>query len=202
MILLIAVIVGLAAGFIRAVLARRPYQPQSLQFIWLVFVALFAQWLVFGFKSSSTAIPDEFASIILVLSQFLLLIFAWKNRKVPGFWLLGVGLVLNLAVIIFNRGWMPISPETVRWLAPDAPPGTWQIGERLALGKDKVLLFKDTRLWILSDHLRTPGWFMFRTAYSIGDVLIAMGAIWLLWCVGGPINHPQEKEEHDDSQAL
>ena len=31
------------------------------------------------------------------------------------------------------------------------------------------------------------------------DVLIAMGAIWLLWCVGGPINHPQEKEVHDDS---
>jgi len=186
MLLLIAVVIGLAAGLIRAKIARRPYQPQSLQLIWLVFIALFAQWIVFGFKLSSTAVPDGFASFVLVLSQFLLLIFAGENRKVPGFWLLGVGLVLNLVVILLNGGWMPISPETVHWLVPDAPPDSWKIGARLGHGKDKVLLIEDTRLWILSDQLRTPDWFFYRTAFSVGDVAIALGAIWLLWCVGGP----------------
>ncbi len=186
MILVVAVFIGLAAGVIRARVTKRPYQPQSLKFIWLVVGALAAQWIVFGFHPTRTVIPDAYASFILVLSQFLLLVFAWANRRLPGFWLLGAGLILNLAVILLNGGWMPISPDTVRWLAPDAAPDAWQIGERLAYGKDKVLLVETTRLWILSDHLRTPDWFSYRVAFSAGDLVIAAGAVWLLWSIGGP----------------
>lgn len=186
MILIAAVLIGLAAGVIRARVTKRPYQPQSLKLIGLVLVALAAQWIVFGFHPTRTVIPDLYASLILVLSQFVLLIFAWENRKVAGFWLLGAGLLLNLAVILLNGGWMPISPDTVRWLAPDAAPDAWQIGERLAYGKDKVLLVENTRSWILSDHFRTPDWFSYRVAFSAGDVVIAAGAAWLLWSIGGP----------------
>lgn len=195
MILVAGVIIGLIAGFIRATLAKRTYQPQNLNFIWLVFIALFAQWMVFGFVPGSKAIPDNLASLILVLSQLILLIFAWENRRVSGFWLLGLGTLLNLAVIIANRGWMPISPETVGWLAPDLPEGSWQIGTRLAGGKDKVLLIEHTRLWILSDHLRTPNWFFDRIAFSIGDVIIAIGAFWLTFSMGGPSGQRLDKED-------
>lgn len=194
MILIAAVIVGLGAGFIRATLAKRTYQPHQLNYIWLVLVALFAQWTVFGFAFGRKIIPDSIASIVLVLSQLLLLFFAWENRKVPGFWLLGLGLLLNLAVILLNGGWMPISPDTVRWLVPDAPEGSWQIGARLAGGKDKVILVEQTRVWFLSDHLRTPAWFFDRVAFSIGDVVIAMGAFWLLWSVGGRERSINKKE--------
>lgn len=201
MILVVAVIAGLAAGFIRAKISQRPYQPQSLKFIWLVVVALAAQWLAFGFHPTRTVIPDLYASLILVLSQFLLLIFAWENRKVPGFWLLGTGLLLNLAVILSNGGWMPISPDTVRWLTRDAAPDAWQVGERLAFGKDKVLLIENTRLWFLSDHLRTPDALFYRSAFSLGDVVIAIGAIWLLWCMGGPRLTNGQKEKSYDQQS-
>lgn len=185
MILLAAVIAGLLAGLIRARYGKRPYQPYNMRFAWLVLVAIFPQWLVFTLPATRSLIPDTVASVTLVLSQIILLGFAWLNRRTPGFWLLGLGLVMNLAVIAANGGFMPISPETVRWLIPDTPEGTWKIGERLGTGKDIVLLIEDTKLFFLSDRFRTADNPYYRVAFSAGDVVIALGAFWLLWSMGG-----------------
>ncbi len=194
MILLVAVIAGLAAGYIRATVSKRTFQPQSIKFIWLVFGSLIAQWMVFSLEFTRSRIPDILASLIFVLSQFLLLFFAWRNWKIPGFWLLGLGLMLNMTVIIANGGWMPISPTTVTWLVPNAPPGAWQIGARLAEGKDMVLIVDSTKLWILSDQLHSPDWLPYRFAFSFGDVMIAAGAFWVFWSLGGTGDHLVKKE--------
>jgi hypothetical protein len=47
MILVIAVAIGLAAGFVWARLKGEPYQPIELKHLWLVLVAAFPQVLVF-----------------------------------------------------------------------------------------------------------------------------------------------------------
>lgn len=194
MILLAAIIAGLIAGLIRAKYGRRPYQPHHLQYAWLVLVALIPQWLVFNFEPTRGALANEVASGFLVLSQLILLVFAWANRKSTGFWLLGLGLILNLAVIFTNGGFMPISPETVKWLVPDAPPGSWTIGERLGTGKDIVLPIEETTLYFLSDRLRSPDVFGYRVAFSIGDIFIALGAFGLLWSIGGPqVRHSKQE---------
>jgi len=124
----------------------------------------------------------------LVGSQMLLLLFVWCNRAHPGFWLLGLGLVMNLTVIVLNGGLMPISPETVVRIAPPGTPvdALFPPGTRLGTTKDIVLETQDTRLWWLSDILLFPTWFpMPQFAYSVGDVLIAAGVIQLLWRSGG-----------------
>jgi hypothetical protein len=38
----------------------------------------------------------------------------------------------------------------------------------------------------LSDYYTLPDWLHYPVAFSLGDVLIAVGAFWLLWSLGGP----------------
>lgn len=97
---------------------------------------------------------------------------------------------------------MPISPETVQWLLPDAPANSWQIGERLGFGKDIVLEKGDTILWFLSDRIRTPLGIGYKVAFSLGDVLIALGAFWLFWSIGGRARVSIEQENYHVSTSL
>lgn len=185
MILVAAVLAGLAGGLIRAKTTKRSYQAKHLRFTWLVLLALIPQWLAFTFPPTRNALPDLLVSVTLVLSQAVLFIFAWINWKTPGFWLLAVGLVLNLVVIMANGGFMPISPDTTQWLAPNFPAETGEISQRFAKGKDIVLPIEKTALYFLSDRYRTPTLDLYRAAFSLGDCFIAAGAFWLFWAMGG-----------------
>ena len=123
--------------------------------------------LAFFISATRDRIPDQWIPVILISTQFLLLIFVWLNRKQPGMWVLGLGLLLNLVVISLNGGWMPIAPETLMKL--NVPQETWEIGARHAFSKDMVLTKEMTRLWFLSDFLTLPKWIPYRVAFSIGE---------------------------------
>jgi hypothetical protein len=185
MILAWAVIAGLAAGLIRAWVGKRPYRTENLKGPGLVLIAFLPQLAAFYLLKGGSKLPDAWAPYILVGTQVVLLGFAWLNRKVAGFWLLGPGLLLNFLVIVLNGGLMPISPEMVRKIYPGAPETSWQVHERLGSGKDIVLPVSETRLWFLSDRFVFPDWMHYQVAFSVGDVLIALGAFWLLWALGG-----------------
>lgn len=183
MILLLAVAIGLAAGMLRARFGRRPYRAYALEAIGLVVLAVVPQLLAFHISSTAARIPNGVASAILVGSQFVLLGFVWLNRHKPGFWLLGLGLVLNLTAILLNGGWMPVAPEIVEQIA--SPGSHWQIGDRFGLSKDVLLTPETTRLWWLSDRFLFPESLGWRVAFSVGDVVLAAGVFWLLWSQGG-----------------
>ncbi len=195
MVLVVAVIAGLSAGLIRAKIGKRPYQPYQMRGIWLVLIALILQYLAFSLPITRDIVPDWVASTSLVLSQTILFVFAFLNRKLPGFWLLGAGLILNLIVIVANGGFMPISPDTVEWLHPEVPASFWTIGQRLGIGKDIVLPVDKTVLYFLSDRFRTPSLDAYRVAFSFGDVVVALGAFWLLWAIGGPVYTGSKQED-------
>lgn len=187
-ILLLAVGAGLLAGIVRAWRGGYRLAVPNLRLVWLVPVAFFPQWLVFYLPATRKLIPDDLAAAVLVSSQALLLIFAWFNRDQPAFWALSLGLALNLLVITLNGGLMPISPDTVVRLVPGALPSAWQVSHRLGTGKDIVLPVAATRLWWLSDRFLLPPWFPYQVAFSLGDILIAAGAFWLLWTIGDKAN--------------
>jgi protein-S-isoprenylcysteine O-methyltransferase Ste14 len=200
MVLLVAVVAGLLSGLLRAQLGKTKYRPSPLRQTGYVLAAFAAQWLIFSLPVTRTNLPDIIVRWIFVLSQLALLYFGWANRKLPGFWLLIGGLLLNLIVIALNGGLMPITPETVQWLRPDATPGSWQIGERLGFGKDIVLTQGETVLWFLSDHFRSFSNLSYRVAFSLGDVFIALGAFWLFWASGRPAQNQSLQEINNEPE--
>ena len=194
MILTLAVVAGLIAGWLRARLGGGSMQWPELRYEWLVFVAVIPQLLAFHFSFTRSLFADNWASTILVLSQTALLFFVWGNFRQPGMWMLALGLGLNLLVVVFNGGLMPISPKSVSLLYPHAPEGSWEIGSRLGYGKDIVLTVEDMVFPWLADRFLTPSWFPYRVAFSLGDVFIAIGAYRLLWASG--------ENAHDESLSV
>jgi hypothetical protein len=189
-ILLLAVFSGLLIAICRAQVHKRGLRPPALRHIWLVLLAFLPQWIAFGFPATARQIPQQFAALALVSTQILLVFFIWLNRDQPGVWLLGIGLVLNLAAIIANGGLMPISPETVARLLPEAPPGSWQIGQRLGMDKDIVLQVGQTHLPWLADRFLFPAGFPWQAAFSLGDILIALGTLRFTWSMGAAATDP------------
>jgi len=184
MILVIAVFVGLAAGLIRARVNKTTYRANELRFPGLVILAFIPQFIAFSLPATRSSLPDYIVSACLSFSLVFLLAFSIFNIHNLGFWPMILGLVSNFLVISLNGGWMPISPEAVQKILPNAPAGAWSIGSRLGTGKDIVLALESTKLWFLSDVLTLPEWMHFGLAFSIGDVLMSAGAVWLLWNMG------------------
>jgi hypothetical protein len=191
-ILILAIIAGLVAGVARAKVGGRRYSSPDLRLGWLLFVAVFPQLFSFHLPGTAEITSDKVAAGILVSTQISLLIFVWANRHLPGFWMLGLGLLLNFLVIVSNGGLMPISPETIYRLSPDAVITAADYGTRLGSSKDILLSILNTNFWILSDCLVLPNWIPYRVAFSIGDILIAAGVFWLLW-VHGNIDYIQAR---------
>lgn len=186
MILLTAVVIGLLAGFVRAKRSKRSFQPVRLKLEWLVISAILPQILVFFIPATSAHVSDTWASIFLVSSLSMLFVFCLVNLRQPGFWLLAIGLALNLLVISLNGGWMPIRPEILMQNIPDTAQNAWQLGQRLGITKDMVLPLEQTRLWWLSDYFVTPGLLTTRYAFSVGDIILSLGIVAFIWSLAGP----------------
>jgi hypothetical protein len=184
--LALAVFAGFLAGSLRAGFQKKPLQVPMLTHSWIIIAALIPQILVFQFPKTGQVIALVWAKGILVSSLCCLLAFVWLNRKLPGLKFLGIGLGLNLLVILVNGGLMPIKPENASYVHPDTAPEAWPRGERLGTGKDVVLSPAEMRLDFLSDWFRFPSWSPYRVAYSLGDIFIAVGTFWLLWSAGKP----------------
>ena len=186
MVLLPAVLLGLIAGAIRASIGKRAFIIPDLAEVWLVIVAFIPQWVIFFLPLGQGWASDEIAAAALVTSQCLLLLFTWLNRALFAFWVLGLGLILNLLVIGANGGLMPISPETLQRAELALPTEELEIGERVGGSKDILLPAEQTHFEWLADRFVLPNELPFNFAYSAGDVFIAVGAFWLLWACGGP----------------
>jgi hypothetical protein len=187
MILSVAVILGVIASVIR----HRSETASQIASIplrspWLALIALALQVPLlrapFGPVQQVVA-----AKAVFIFSHLLLLIFVWLNRRLVGIRIVGLGVVCNLLVILANGGLMPITPETLVRINSGSTLDRWTLGYHYDNSKDVILLRPDTALWVLSDILVLPPPFPWPTAFSAGDLMIAVGIVVLLQ---GPILRP------------
>jgi hypothetical protein len=147
--------------------------------MWLVLVAFLPQLVVAYLPVSHSLLPDWLAASSLSASLILFLAFVLLNRRLPGMPILIIGLGLNLIVILANRGWMPISPQTASHLMGGGAVQSFSLGSRFG-EKDILLLPQDMHFGILADRFLLPDWFPYKVAFSLGDTLVALGIFWLL----------------------
>jgi len=153
----------------------------EIRLAWLVLAAVALQYLVvYDLVGESGVLGVPLASVLMVVSHALAAWFLWANRRLPGMLLVALGMAGNLAVMAANGGWMPITPEALErlghmsWVTGSgAAPRVWG-------GKTVMLPRAETHLWWLSDIVVLPAPFPLPTAFSVGDVLIAVGVFVLL----------------------
>lgn len=134
---------------------------------WLVGLALLLQVLAI------TIVPTWPRMLLVglhLLSYLLAAVFVWRNRALPGLWLLATGAASNGVAIALNGGTLPASESALRAAGvPIAPHRFVNSG-----------VVHHPRLAFLGDNYASPSWLPLHNAYSVGDLLILAGAVWLL----------------------
>src|SRR5919197_2426188 len=135
-----------------------------LRGLWALVLAVLVQVYIARFAPSGAGTLD---GALHVTSYAFGGIFVLANRRVPGFWMLGLGGALNLLAIATNHGVMPILPSALSAAGLDSAPGVFHNSAVVA----------GAHLRFLGDVFAVPAPFPFHNVFSPGDVCISLGAL-------------------------
>jgi hypothetical protein len=143
---------------------------EHLQLRWwgLALAGLCAQVVLFS--TPVAAVVGQAGPPLYVLSTLIVLAVVVRNVRHPGLAIVALGAALNLVAIVSNGGVMPSAPEA--WLA---------LNGRAVVPTDdfsnSVLIGPDTLFPWLGDVFVLPRPLPFANVFSIGDVVIGVGAV-------------------------
>lgn len=143
---------------------------------YLILVALGIQIIVFSSWWAALPLWPWLTPLCYAVSLGLLILTVWLNRAVPGFPLLGIGLLLNTVVILANGGSMPASLQALQAAGIATSQAAFEAGRTA----NSSVMDSSTPLWFLGDIFWIPQPLPLANVFSIGDVLIALGAIWFV----------------------
>jgi hypothetical protein len=142
------------------------------RYTWAVLVALGIQILIISVIPGAD--PSVLAGAHLV-SYVLIGIFVFMNRSIAGLWLLALGWASNLIVIAANGGIMPTAASATASSARVVAAGEFINSKRLPHPK----------LQVLGDIFAMPRSWPLHNVFSIGDILVVIGAFVLLHSLCG-----------------
>lgn len=168
MLLLYAIVIGLLIG--RAA-GGRVSALADIHIRWwaLALGGLAFQLLLFG-PILADRVGDA-GPLLYVASSALVFLAMLRNLDLPGFPMLALGAALNMLVIVANGGFMPSAPHA------------WELLNGVALVpttafSNSSLIHAGTALPLLGDVFALPRPIPLANVFSIGDVLIGLGAAW------------------------
>ena len=123
--------------------------------------------------------PDDFGDVprrALIMAGYLLAIaFVWKNRSSLGTLVLGVGLLLNLVVMVANGGLMPVTAARVAQAGLSHRIAGVEAGHGIPGTKNVLVQPGSARLEMLSDVVVLPRGLPSQRVVSPGDVIVVLG---------------------------
>jgi hypothetical protein len=175
MFLLWAILIGLLIGLLRRG-SLKNLARLKLRSLWLILAALVMQLLIFPLGPVEPLIKTG-TTYLHLLSYLFLLAFIGLNWRHFGLLLMGAGLALNFAVIAANGGYMPASAAALRHAGLE---GVAKILEQGLHQGNTVLMSPETKLNFFGDILYVPAAVPLANAFSVGDLLLALGVVLIL----------------------
>ena len=142
---------------------------------YLVVLSLGLQVIIFSPLAARLGM-EPWTRQLYVVSMVVLAGWFALNFRLPGILLIGLGLLLNLTAIASNGGYMPASPAALE----RAGMTSRLTNLEEAVHNNSVIAAEDTHLYYLSDIFAIPKEIPLANVFSIGDVLIALGAMYFL----------------------
>jgi hypothetical protein len=170
MLLLYAIVIGLLAGRLAG---GRVRHLEAVHLTWwgLALVGLAVQLVLFAPPVAERI--GAAGTAIYVASTLAVLAALFRNLDQPGFTLIAIGAIANLIPVLANGGAMPSDPSA--WLAL-----TGSAELPTAAFSNSVLIGPETNFPFLGDVFVLPRPWPLANVFSIGDVLIGIGAVWFL----------------------
>jgi hypothetical protein len=171
MVLALAVLVGLGLGRLLggrvSALASIPIRAP-----WLFYAAIAVQ--IVGYPSGILpwSIGESVATGLWLLSYALLIAAVVVNARLSGAAIVGLGMLSNLAAVVSNGGHMPARASALR------AAGVLYRG----VHNNSAIASHPNLPWLI-DRWPVPAFIPMGNVYSVGDLLIAVGAV-VLVCAG------------------
>ncbi|MFW6074468.1 MAG: DUF5317 domain-containing protein, partial [Chloroflexota bacterium] len=153
-------------------------------FLPLMVGAAIVQVVIFTSIAGRTDFVHEHGASIYVMTLLATLVFLAMNVHIPGIPIIALGALLNALVISANGGYMPAPEEALIESGRHENVVQDEGGERLIhtnstiADDDASLVFdSETPLLILGDIIAIPDQVPLANVISIGDILIALGAM-------------------------
>lgn len=148
----------------------------SIRWSPLILIGLLIQVLIFSSFWQGNNEMRPLTQLGYLLSLGVLLVALIANRRLPGVAIMTLGFALNLTAIVLNGGYMPASPDALILAGlSHTQPGQ--------ISNNSIAAGPETRLLILADIFAIPAQLPFHNVFSIGDMLIALGAFFLIQTV-------------------
>jgi hypothetical protein len=165
--LLYSIAAGLTIG---RILGGRVRNLEHVHFVWwqLALAGLFVQLVLFA-GPVEERIGSE-GSLIYVLSTLAVLVALLRNLRLPGLAIIAMGAILNLIPVLANGGAMPSAPEAWLQLTGVAALPVTHFSNVVLIGPDTLFPF-------LGDVFVFPRPLPMANVFSIGDAVIAVGAV-------------------------
>jgi len=137
---------------------------------WLLVAAIVAQVVIISLvPQGSPALHDA----VHIATYLVVAAFVVVNRRIPWVWLIALGGALNFVAIVANGGVMPADPHALAMAGMVADPAEFTNSGAVA----------HAHLQFLGDVFWLPRSLPVRNVFSVGDVLILVGALLAMHCV-------------------